>query len=737
MAINGEGNNAPDQVDRGEIPTVGQEGTPQAKQYISWWQDRILTTRKMREPDFKIMHEDSRMARGLQWDGQKDLNDPRYVVNIVQSEIAASVATLYAKNPTFTAKRKPRMDFAIWDENPKTYEDAIAQVQQALQVAAQTPPQIGYDQMGLPVQIPAQPQIPPDAQALIEDVNRGQIARESMERTARTLEFLMNQQIQQQQPPFKQEMKQLIRRVETNYAGYVKIGYQRVEKVSPETQMRLNDLTTRLATLEATYDTLEDGKADNIERERESLRIQIKTLQETPAVITREGLTVNFPRTTALIIDGNCTQLKGFVGARWIAEEYHLTAGTIKKIYKKDVKNKGCAYQRSMLTEETPWLNKKRENNSLSDWDDTYCVWEVYNLDDGSVFTICEGYDEYLLEPTAPDVLLEQFYPYYVLSFNDIEDSTSIYGVSTARLIKHQQQEINRQKESLRQHRINSKPQYATVQGSMTEQDRRNMETAPAFGVIELAALAEGQSVDQLFQQIKKHPIDPNMYDSNSTVSDIRLITRRSDARLGGVSKASATADSIAEDSRIGEDKSKGDEVDDLLTAFARDAGAILMMNMSKEQVVKIVGPGATWPDSDPTLLLQDLYLDVEAGSTGKPNQALEVANFQRLFPILLQTPGITPKWVAKKAISLSDGAVDFTEAYLDGMPSIQAMNMMMQKTMSTQPATGDPATDPAQQGAQGGDKIARPPGQDQSMTVNQGMNDIPAVKPGENPIAF
>lgn len=735
MAINGEGNDAPDQVNRSEPP--GSQTGEGAKGYISWWADRVLNTRKMRERDFKTMYEDSRMVRGLQWDGQKDLDDPRYVVNIIQSEIAASVSTLYAKNPKFTAKRKPRMDFAIWDEDPKSYDEAVIAVQQALQNAALAPSQMGVDAQGLPVQMQQPPQIPPDAKALLDDVNQGQIFRKNMERTARTLELLTNQQIMQQQPPFKAEMKQLIRRVETNYVGFVKIGYRRAQSVSPETQSRLNDLTTRLASLEATYDCIEDGKADNYEREKESLRIQIKTLQEAPAVITRQGLKLDFPRTTSIIIDGNCTQIKGFVGARWLAEEYHLTAGAIKKVYKKDVKSKASSYQRTMLTDEMPWMNKKREANSVSDWDDTYCVWEIYNIDDGSVFTICEGFDEYLMEPAAPDVLLEQFFPYYPLSFNDIEDTTSIYGVSTARLIKHQQQEINRQKESLRQHRINSKPQYAAVSGAMTETDRKNMESAPAFAVIELNALDPGQNVDQLLQQIKKHPIDPNMYDSNSTVSDIRLITRRSDARLGGVSKASATADSIAEDSRIGEDKSKSDEVDDLLSAIARDAGVILMMNMTKEEVKKIVGPGAMWPESDPTDLLQDLYLDVEAGSTGKRNQALEVANFQRIFPVLVQTPGIRPQWLAKKAVALADDVVDFTEAYLEGQPSIQALNAAAQRMMTPQPGTGDPATDPTQQGAQGGDKNARPNEPDQSMTVSNGMNDIPGTKPGENPIAM
>ena len=177
--------------------------------------------------------------------------------------------------------------------------------------------------------------------------------------------------------------------------------------------------------------------------------------------------------------------------------------------------------------------------------------------------------------------------------------------------------------------------------------------------------------------------------------------------------------------------------MDDLLTAFARDAGNVLLMNMSKEQVVKLVGPGAMWPESNPEELINDLYLDVEAGSSGKPNQALQVATFQRLFPVLVQTPGIRPDWLAKQAVKMSDSTVDLTEAYLEGLPSIQAMNAMMQQQAqaATQPATGDPATDPAQQGDEGANKIERPPGQDQSLTVNQGLNDILAPASGGDQI--
>lgn len=733
MAVNGEGDNVPDQLNKEAPP-----GSRDAKAYITWWQDRILSARQFHKDAFTRMMEDSRFVRGLQWDGQQSENDPRYVVNIAQSEVAASVATLYAKNPTFTVKRKPRMDFAIWDENPKSYEEAQMAIADATQQAAMAPPAVMTGPTGLPMQVPVQPQLPPDAVALIKDIHEGQMRRQINDRIARTLELLFDQQLMQQQPNFKREMKQLVRRVETVGVGYLKLGFQRLQDISPEASLRLNDLTSQLATIENLMQkTQEDGGGADYARNAEQLRSMIKNLQETSVVITREGLTANFPRATKIIPDPACSQLNGFVGARWLAEEFDLTACKIQEIYKKDVKAKASAYSRGRVEGAAdPWApNRKKGVNDGKDWDDTYRVWELYHLDSGTVMTICEGFDEYLREPKAPDIVLEQFYPYYPLTFNDIEDESCIFPPSTVRLIRHQQQEINRQKEALRQHRINSKPQYAAVNGAMSEEDRRNMENAPAFAVIELNALEPGQDVGQLLQQIKKHPIDPNMYDSNATLEDIRRITRRSDARVGGVSKASATADSIAEDSRQGEDRSKADDLDDMLAAFARDAGNVLMMNMSKPQVIKLVGPGAMWPESNPIDLLQDLYLSVEAGSSGKPNQALEVATFQRLFPVLVQTPGIRPDWLAKTAIKMADSSIDFTEAYLDGLPSIQAMNAMLQKSVSPQPGTGDPATDPQAQGAEGGDKIPRPPGQDQSLTVNQGLNDIPGVAPGDNSI--
>lgn len=679
------------------------------KDFINWWQERIQSWRSHCKERYEIMIEDQRFRRGLQWDGQKTIKDDRYVVNEVQSEIAASVATLYAKNPTFSARRKPGLDFAIWDEIPSTYENAVKIAQDAA-LTGMSPP--------------------PDVLALLQDISNGQKRRAELDRFGKTLELLFANQLRNQFPDFKQEMKQFIDRVECSGVAYIKLGYVRAGEVSPEAAGRLADMASRVSYLQAlAVSTQDKTQSENYKREIEEINIAVKTLQESNYIITREGLDFKFPRATALIIDPVCTQLRGFVGARAVAEEYYMASCTIQQIYGKKVSGKASSYARKRVSEQDDYSYTKisGDKNRQADYDDYYRVWEIYHKETGSVFTICEGYDEYLREPAALDVIVEQFYPYYPLHFNRCEDDVSIFPESTCRNIRHQQKELNRQTEALRQHRINSKPQYGAAAGVLSDQDKDNLEGAPAFAVIEFQNMQAGQKSEDVFGQIKKQPIDPNMYDRNGTREDMRRITRRSDAALGAASRATATADSIGEQSRQVEDQSKADDLDDLLSLVARDAGAILVMNMPTDKVKEIVGPGAFWPSVDPGAMLADIYLDVEAGSSGRRNKVMEVANLQRLVPLLVQIPGIRPDWLARTAIKLADTSIDFSEAYLEGIPSITALNSMLQKT-AMQAATGNPATDPNMQGDQGGDKTPRAPEPDMSMTVNPGMNDIPST---------
>jgi hypothetical protein len=107
---------------------------------------------------------------------------------------------------------------------------------------------------------------------------------------------------------------------------------------------------------------------------------------------------------------------------------------------------------------------------------------------------------------------------------------------------------------------------------------------------------------------------------------------------------------------------------------------------MSVDEVKSIVGQGAVWPEMTREDIMNEVFLEIEAGSTGKPNRAADLANIERIMPFLLQIPGIDPLWLAKELLKRLDDKLDVTQAIVDSIPSIVSMNQ------SQGEGTGDPA---------------------------------------------
>ena len=111
------------------------------------------------------------------------------------------------------------------------------------------------------------------------------------------------------------------------------------------------------------------------------------------------------------------------------------------------------------------------------------------------------------------------------------------------------------------------------------------------------------------------------------------------------------------------------------MSEVTRAAGQVLLANLGREEVVKIVGQGAVWPEMTRDQIMEEVFLEIEAGSTGKPNRAAELANIERIMPFLLQIPGIDPKWLAKELLKRLDDKLDLDSAFTDKIPSIVSMN--------------------------------------------------------------
>src|SRR3546814_7663517 len=82
-----------------------------------------------------------------------------------------------------------------------------------------------------------------------------------------------------------------------------------------------------------------------------------------------------------------------------------------------------------------------------------------------------------------------------------------------------------------------------------------------------------------------------DLYETNGIFEDILRIAGSQEANLGGAAGATATESSIAEGSRISSLESNTDDLDELLTTLARATGQLMLMELSVEKVIEIVGP--------------------------------------------------------------------------------------------------------------------------------------------------
>jgi hypothetical protein len=339
------------------------------------------------------------------------------------------------------------------------------------------------------------------------------------------------------------------------------------------------------------------------------------------------------------------------------------------------------------------------------------CVWEVYNRKDGLVYTLCDGYPDFLREPASPEIYTDRFWPWWPLTLNETDHETMIFPPSDVKLIRDMQMDYNRGRQGIREHRRAARPKTVVAAGMVDTEDLEKLSNHPDNAIIELNGLQPGQKVDDLLQAFRGPPIDPNLYEVEQTFTDMMRVSGIQDANIGATGGSpSATQSNIAEASRATAMGSNIDDIDDLLTGIARQGSQILLQECSADTVKRVVGEGAMWPDMTRQQISDELWLQIEAGSTGRPNQAQEIANAERLFPLLLQIPGIKPEWLAKELIKRLDDKLDITNAFQSMLPSIIAMNGMASRLAVGPEGPGGPMDMPGAGPAQGPVGVANAP---------------------------
>jgi hypothetical protein len=643
---------------------------PARKALVSSWIDKIKRSKVKFDKDFKRMQICMQLARdgaSKEW-----VAASKYTVPVVNRHINTQVSQLYAKHPQPVVQRRKRLLFQLWDG---TSESAIAAFE-------------GAEAGDL------------NAMAILNEVAMAQIEMKKLDNMAKTLEIVDTYYMNEQKLNYKARLKKLVRRTKVCGVGYLLLDFQRMlgEESEPslDREARINDVRTKLEEVERIMAAGAHGDLKEDSAEVERLRLLLQDLERPETIVVREGPVLSFPKSTQVIIDENCTHLKTFENAGWVAVEYDKRPSEIRSTFGTE-------------------LNQYRADEEGKKKDDCVKVWKVWDRISEQVFVVCDGHPDFLQEPADPEIRLDRFLPIFALVFNETEEDEtkdgSIYPPSDVWLARHPQEEYNRSREGLREHRRAARPYWVAVKGMLEEHDKKKFGNHDAHELFEVnVSAAEAMDVAKLVQRGPTAPIDPNLYEVEQVFSDMQRTVGSQEANLGGVSGATATESSIAEASRTSSIEDNIDDLDEFLSEVAHAKGQMYFQTLSVQTVQEIVGPGAVWPEAAMTReqISKDLMLDIKAGSSGRPNKAAKLANMERAMPFLIQFPNLNSEPVLKEYLSLLD--IDADEAMAKGLPSVVSINSMMQKMGGQpQPGTGDPATDPNQQGGQGAQNAPQP----------------------------
>jgi hypothetical protein len=660
-------------VDSDSRPSSSQKDSapsdPAQAALIKLWEGRCVSRLKsLDENQFKVMRENMQLARHgatKNW-----MADPEsYVAPILNRHINTQVAMLYAKDVEPKVSRKQRLLSTVWDGSSQSLAEAQM-------LAAQGDP---------------------NAMAIVEDALMVREQNRKTEKLGKTMEYLWSYFLSEQDSNYKKQFKALVRRSKVCSVGYTVLGFQRVMQPDPSKVGKINDVTEQLAAFDRLQKENDEGGIEAESPDVANLKNLMTQLQSTPDLIVREGPVFDFPKSTTIIIDPACTSLSTLAGANWWAQYWDLDHETIKETYGKDVSGKSTVYSDKSATNKTEKDDSEKQNTMAR-------VWRVQDKKLRQEFVFCEGYSEWLKSPGDPDVRIDRFFTLFPLVFNEVEDD-DVYPPSDIQQARHAQMEYNRSRNGLREHRVQNRPAYVAATGKFQETDKAKLQSYASGELLEIASLAPGERIADVLQAKPTVPIDPNLYEVRMVYEDILRVVGSQEATFGQPGDTTATASSIAENSRQSTLADNVDDLDEFLSELAKATGQLLLLEMSVDKVVEIVGPGAVWPESPLTRseIAKDLVLDIKAGSSGRPNKTLEFANLERALPYVMQLPGINTAPFVEKICELLD--IDLQRALEEGLPSVTAVNAMMAKMQGAgqpQIGTGDASTDPNAQGAAG-----------------------------------
>jgi hypothetical protein len=419
----------------------------------------------------------------------------------------------------------------------------------------------------------------------------------------------------------------------------------------PEIAHALNDLQDNLKRIQAKRKELMENGVEDVEVAEQELETQIAGLEAQVEVVVRRGLAIDFIPSDNVQVSLDIAETSDYLEADWIGHDLYVPMTSLRERFERlteaDVKSATVYYQSAPAAEgDSPadpddkgMFSKKApaRNSDGSEPVKFARVTEIWSKRDNHIYTIVEGVKRWAREPYPPPYASSRFYPFFRLSFFEVDGCRHPQSLSWR--LRKLQDEYAETRSNGRLTRQRSVPGTLFNASQVDEENAKKIAQSETQEFVGVKLTSPDTPMNHVFAAKPVPTVAPGMYDTTAILRDMERISGVQEALQSSVATPkTATEAQIQQSGFASRSSADRDTLEDMLAEFALYTLEVALQGLDLAYARRCAGPAAFWPeDMDIEDILTMVEVEIDAGSTGRPNLAADREAWGVLLPLLQQ----------------------------------------------------------------------------------------------------
>lgn len=456
----------------------------------------------------------------------------------------------------------------------------------------------------------------------------------------------------------KTVVRRQVRAVLSVGVGWMKALMWSKARPQPQLEKELHDAEAQMARIMDLKDEVREGESgtdlDVLEAELKQL---IAGLRANIMKRKEYGLATDFVRSEDIQVSLDVSSIADYLSADWISEDMYIPKKALRvrfpRLTQEDEDRATVYYQKNLPANAKGDVLQAATGDEAADG--TYSktapttqmggskpvqfvkLIEFWDRRDSNIKTACDGVERWCVPPYTPPQASTRFYPYFGLWFFEVDGHR--FPQSLSWRLRKLQDEYSACRSNQRLTRERSIPGLIFNRALVSPEDAKRLEDSVIAEMVGIQPTDINTPIQNIVMAKPLPTVDTRLWDPTSIRADMESLSGVQEALQQSMQSRqpkTATEAQIEQTGFASRTSADRDNIEEMLRDLADYTLETGIQEIDGEGAQRIAGPMAFWPyGMDIQDLLTMVAVDIEAGTSGKPNLAADKANWATILPLL------------------------------------------------------------------------------------------------------